>query len=122
LICRRANSQLGYQNYPRDRFVEKINLTTQLALVTINLLYRGKSGGRLKANPAGELYHRHVCLRDHVEEKKLFEVNNVIECLLDLIGRCRDHTYAEQTDCYSEDIDRLIRLKRTIFAEELVLD
>jgi hypothetical protein len=39
-----------------------------------------------------------------------------------LVGRCRDQTYGEHPDRFSEDIDRLIRLKRTIFAEELVLD
>jgi hypothetical protein len=48
--------------------------------------------------------------------------DDVIEFLLDLITRCRDHTYAERPDQYTEDIDRLIRLKRTIFVEELVLD
>jgi hypothetical protein len=47
---------------------------------------------------------------------------DVVEFLLDLIGRCRDHTYAEHPDRFTEAIDRLIRLKRTILAEELVLD
>jgi serine/threonine protein kinase len=48
--------------------------------------------------------------------------DDVIEFLLALITRCRDHSYVEQADRYTEDIDRLIRLKRSIFAEELVLD
>jgi hypothetical protein len=97
----RVLAQLGYHNYPRDRFVEKIDLMTQLALVTVNLLYDKKSRRRLKPNPTGELYHRHVCLRDHVEEKELFEVNSWFRLLNELGFMLDERTWRDYQDVAS---------------------
>jgi serine/threonine protein kinase len=48
--------------------------------------------------------------------------DEVIDLLRDVIDRSRDHTYAHDSRCFTRDIDRLILLKRTIFATEIVLD
>jgi hypothetical protein len=50
------------------------------------------------------------------------ETEETIELLADLIERSRNHSFAKDPDLFSQDIDRLISLKRTIFATEIVLD
>jgi serine/threonine protein kinase len=47
---------------------------------------------------------------------------DVLDFLLKVVTRCRDRTYAERPRQLSRDIDELVKLKRTIFVEELVLD
>jgi hypothetical protein len=48
--------------------------------------------------------------------------DEVIDLFTALISRSRDRTYAHGPDQFSDDINRLIRLKRTIFLDEIVLD
>src|SRR5262249_2176222 len=48
--------------------------------------------------------------------------NDVLDLLVDLIYRCRKGAYVEDAGLFTIDIDRLIRLKRTLFLEEIVLD
>jgi len=42
--------------------------------------------------------------------------------LADLIYRSRKGVYVEEKALFAADIDRLIRLKRTLYLEEMVLD
>jgi hypothetical protein len=46
----------------------------------------------------------------------------VLDLLLELIERSRDHAFANDPALFTRDIDRLILLKRRIFATEIVLD
>jgi serine/threonine protein kinase len=48
--------------------------------------------------------------------------DDVLDLLVDLIYRCRKGAYVEDAGLFATDIDRLIRLKRTLFLEEIVLD
>ena len=45
-----------------------------------------------------------------------------IQLLADLIDGSRNQNYAHAPDQFTQDIDRLIFLKRSIFATEIVLD
>jgi len=88
--------QLGYPNYPRDRFVEKIDLTARLAIVTVNLLHQGRREGRLIPNAAGEVYRRYIAQRDDVDPAALPEANTWFRLLEELSyaldeQRCRDY-------------------------------
>jgi hypothetical protein len=44
-LLRHAISSLGFPSYPRDRFIEKIDLTTRYMLIAINLLFQEKTAG-----------------------------------------------------------------------------
>lgn len=48
--------------------------------------------------------------------------SDTIELFVDLIERSRNHAYAHDPGLFAQDIDRLISLKRNIFATEIVLD
>ena len=48
--------------------------------------------------------------------------DEVLDLLADLIYRSRKGVYMEETTLFTNDIDRLIRLKRTLYLEEIVLD
>jgi hypothetical protein len=48
--------------------------------------------------------------------------DEVIDLFTDLIDRSRNRMYAHNPDQFSDDLNRLIRLKRTIFLDEIVLD
>jgi hypothetical protein len=50
------------------------------------------------------------------------ETSDVINLLVDLIRKSRNRTYSTDAEVFRQDIDRLIRLKRTVFIEEIVLD
>jgi len=65
-LLRRILSQLAYPAIPRDRFLEKIDLSSRLLLVAANLLYNGISRGRLQPNAAGVAYERYLSERSGV--------------------------------------------------------
>jgi serine/threonine protein kinase len=48
--------------------------------------------------------------------------DEVVELLADLIYHSRKGVYVEDKALFANDIDRLIRLKRTLYLEEIVLD
>ena len=48
--------------------------------------------------------------------------DEVLDLLADLIYRSRKGVYVEEKTLFVDDIDRLIRLKRTLYLEEIVLD
>ena len=50
------------------------------------------------------------------------ETKAVIDVAVDLIERSRNHAYAREPELFTADLNRLIRLKRTISLEEIVLD
>src|SRR5262249_194094 len=71
-LLRQVISSLGFPSYPRDRFIEKIDLTTRDMLVAINLLFKEKADGRLVANAVGAAYLRHVSQQTKIDERDLF--------------------------------------------------
>jgi len=65
-------TSLGFPSYPRDRFIEKIDLTTRAMLIAVNLLFQEKVAGRLVANGVGAAYMRHVSRQTKIAEEDLF--------------------------------------------------
>jgi len=57
----------------------------------------------------------------HISRGRLTK-NEVLDLLADLIYRNRKGVYVEEKALFAADIDRLIRLKRTLYLEEMVLD
>ena len=72
-LVRRVVAQLSFPNYPRDRFVEKIERTVTSCLIAINVLYEQKRGSRLVPNQIGELFEEYVVRRDNVPRDELFD-------------------------------------------------
>ncbi len=72
-LVRRVVAQLSFPNYPRDRFVEKIERTVTSCLIAINVLYEQKRGPRLVPNQIGELFEEYVVRRDNVPRDELFD-------------------------------------------------
>ncbi len=50
------------------------------------------------------------------------QTEEVVDLLVDLIQRCQHGAFAHHPDQFTEDINRLIWLKRLVFASEIVLD
>jgi hypothetical protein len=48
--------------------------------------------------------------------------DDVLDLLTDLVFRSRSGVYGEDQGLFTSDIDRLIRLKRSLSMEEIVLD
>jgi hypothetical protein len=71
-LLRQVISYLGFPSYPRDRFIEKIDVTTRDMLIAINLLFQEKVAGRLVANGVGAAYLRHVSRQTKIAEGDLF--------------------------------------------------
>lgn len=72
-LLRRVISQLSYPSFPRDRYLEKINLTTRMAVLNIHVIFREKKDGRLIPSKAGKIYQEHVSQRDGVPVDQLIE-------------------------------------------------
>ncbi|MDF3129756.1 hypothetical protein P0Y35_11165 [Kiritimatiellaeota bacterium B1221] len=83
-IMRRIISQLGYSSYPRDRFRDRIVLTTKVSFITIQLLFDGKEKGKLKPNEAGDLYMDFVAKRDNLKKKHLYLRSSYFRMLNDM--------------------------------------
>src|SRR5499427_5348362 len=83
-LLRHVISSLGFPSYPRDRFIEKIDLTTRDMLIAINLLFHEKAAGRLVANGVGAAYLRHVSRQTKVAEADLFNENPDLRLLNEL--------------------------------------
>jgi serine/threonine protein kinase len=56
------------------------------------------------------------------ESQGRVETEEVVIFLVDLVRRCRNRDYAREPDAFRADVDRLIRLKRSIQLQEIVLD
>lgn len=64
---------LGQSSYPRDRFVDRIEVTRLQATVVVNLLFSDRRLGRLVPNAAGERYLQRLSERSAVAPEDLEE-------------------------------------------------
>jgi len=64
--------QLGQESYPRDRFIERIDVTTRVVIVSLHVLYDGRRGGRLEPNPAGDLFEEFLSRSTGIPRGRLF--------------------------------------------------
>ena len=97
-VVRHILLQLGHESYPRDRFTERIKLTTDWALVNLHMLYEGKKDGRLHANDAGEAFEILSAKRENIEHRELFVREPFFRLLSDVSFLLRDRNVADLWD------------------------
>jgi len=89
----RIIAQLGYPSYPRDRFKDRIELTTKIAFITIQLLFKGKQKGFLDPNTSGDLFLDHVSKRSAIAKKHLNLRHPYMRMLNDLAFLLKEKNY-----------------------------
>ena len=114
---------------PMDRVTDFFFLAVSLVLFLINI---NKQRDEPMVGCAGLLQSRDTLLAAFQDawpfadvaqlSRGRIETDETIELLVDLVESSRNHSYAQDPGLFSRDIDRLILLKRTIFASEIVLD
>ena len=92
-IVRRLFSQLSISNNPRDRFVEKIDVTVVSCLIAMNVLYVGKKQQRLVPNEVGSLYEEYIAERDKITRDNLFSRHPYFRLLNDLQFMFQESTF-----------------------------
>ena len=97
-VIRHVLLQLGHESYPRDRFTERITLTTNWALLNLHVLYDGKKDGRLHPNEAGEAFEALSAKRKKIERRELFTREPFFRLLSDVSFLLRDHNIASLWD------------------------
>ncbi|MCU0959333.1 MAG: hypothetical protein MUF48_04450 [Pirellulaceae bacterium] len=83
-LLHRVVSQLSFPNVPRDRFVEKIDVTFTACLVTLHALYDGKRQQQLLPNAAGRVFETSVARRDGLAVEELYERHEYFRLLREL--------------------------------------
>lgn len=68
-------AELLLNSRPRDRFIEKIRTTAELAIVTLNVLFEGKRVDGLIPNRAGEIFLQQLSQHQNVPVEALFDKN-----------------------------------------------
>ena len=92
-ILQRTLAQLGYPSYPRDRFKDRIELTTRIAFITIQLLFEKKQKGKLLTNEAGDLFYHTISQRHDIPKKHLHRRHPYIRMLNDLSFLLKEKNY-----------------------------
>lgn len=64
--------QLSYPNYPRDRFIERIAITTHWARLSLAVLFNGKKHGDLVPSRAGQRWLDGLAARTGIPQQHLF--------------------------------------------------
>lgn len=96
-LLRRLLSQLGYPAVPRDRFLEKIDLTSRLLLIAAHVLYDYSSRENLQPNAAGLIYQHYLSQRSGMSCEKLAVEHPYFRLLHELATILFDETaYREQ--------------------------
>lgn len=97
-VLRRVIQQLAYPSYPRDRFTDRIELTTKMTFLSLHVLFEKKSAGRLVANRAGELYQQYVAKRHGLKIEQLRDTHPYFRMFEDVSFLLREELYAEMQE------------------------
>lgn len=97
-IVRHVLLQLGHRSYPRDRFTERIHLTTNWALVNLHVLYDGRKDGCLQPNEAGEEFEILSARRKKMSRSELFLREPFFRLLSDVSFLLRDRNIGSLWD------------------------
>jgi len=89
-VVRHVLLELGHTSYPRDRFTERIHLTTNWALINLRVLYEGKRDGRLVPSEAGEAFELAQAEEKKIDRRDLFMRDPFFRLLSDLSFLLRD--------------------------------
>ena len=91
-VLRHILLQLGHESYPRDRFTERIELTTKWVMVNLHALYDGKKDGKPDANDAGEIFEKISARRERMDRRELFARDPFFRLLSDLSFLLRERS------------------------------
>ena len=83
-IVRRTIIQLGYPNHPRDRFIERIAITTWASYLSLHVLFSGKKGGRLLVSRTGEGYLQWLSLQHGIPYEDILREDQYLRRLCEL--------------------------------------
>ncbi len=97
-VVRHILLNLGHESYPRDRFTERISLTTNWALVNLHVLYDGKKDGRLQPSEAGEAFEILSARRENIDRRELHARDPFFRLLSDVSFLLRDRSVGELWD------------------------
>lgn len=97
-VVRHILLQLGHESYPRDRFTERIKLTTNWALLNLHVLYEGKKDGRLQPNEAGEAFEILSARREKMDRRELFVREPFFRLLSDVSFLLRERNIGDLWD------------------------
>lgn len=92
-VLQRILSQLGYASYPRDRFKDRIELTTRISFITIQMLFEKKQKGKLIPNEAGDLFLDIISRRHGVPKEHLHKRHPFVRMLYDLSFLLKEKNY-----------------------------
>ncbi|MCX6968581.1 MAG: hypothetical protein NTV93_00305 [Verrucomicrobia bacterium] len=97
-VVRHILLNLGHESYPRDRFTERISLTTNWAMVNLRVLYDGKKDGRLQPGEAGEAFEILSAKRNNIDRRELHAREPFFRLLSDVSFLLRDRNVADLWD------------------------
>jgi hypothetical protein len=97
-LVSRLLSQVAYPPAPRDRYVAKIRIFAKLLYLSVNLLYDGTSGGRLKPNGAGAAFEALSARQVGVAPNQLIQQHPYFRALARLSFVSRARPYPECAD------------------------
>jgi hypothetical protein len=97
-VVRHILLNLGHESYPRDRFTERISLTTNWALVNLHVLYDGKKDGRLQPSAAGEAFEILSAKLGRMDRRELHTRDPFFRLLSDVSFLLRDRNVGDLWD------------------------
>ncbi|HYQ45016.1 MAG TPA: hypothetical protein VER11_23680 [Polyangiaceae bacterium] len=92
-LVSRFVSQLGYPEWPRDRFVEKIDVFSRITFVSINVLYESRKSGHLIPSTMGCIFEDMVSESSGIPRLELMDRHPYFRMLNKLGFLLRGHGF-----------------------------
>lgn len=92
-LVSRFVSQLGYPEWPRDRFVEKIDVFSRITFVSINVLYESRKSGHLVPSTMGRMFEDMVSESSGIARSELMDRHPYFRMLNKLGFLLRGHGF-----------------------------
>ena len=92
-LVSRFASQLGYPEWPRDRFAEKIEVFSRITFVSINVLYESRKSGHLIPSTMGCIYEDMVAESSGIPRPELMDRHPYFRMLNKLGFLLRGHGF-----------------------------
>ncbi|HEX3849462.1 MAG TPA: hypothetical protein VHW01_00765 [Polyangiaceae bacterium] len=93
-VVSRVVAQIAYPEWPRDRFLEKIDVFSRMTYVAINVLYEGRKSGSLVPSEAGAVYEQMVSDGSKIARANLMDSHPYFRMLNKLGFLLRGHGYS----------------------------
>src|SRR4051812_35211353 len=92
-LVSRFVSQIGYPEWPRDRFVEKIDVFSRITFVSINVLYESRKSGHLIPSTMGCIFEDMVSESSGIPRSELMDRHPYFRMLNKLGFLLRGHGF-----------------------------